>query len=318
MTRSRLAALATAGLAACASLLALGPGATAAVQNSSAQAPAAGARVPVVAVRGTNGALYVHTEGVPGYRKLGGVISTAPSLVPAADGVMYYIAGVPNGNVYARTDTLPWRAMRPTGGANCREPGAAINGATIYVGCRGGNDRLYIATGTVTSGQVPTLGTFRVVGAATDTIASGPAMVFVKGVVTSFVTRAGTGRNVFAATQNGAFTPLPFGCVGRPAIGRAVNLGITWFACTGPDRALYASRHADADPLDSGWQTTKLGGVVLFSPGIAVAAEGTGMGFVEGSDRMVYSHPLALPANGFTRVGGFASEGGVAARQQQG
>lgn len=312
MTRRRIGTLTTAGLAICASLLAFGPGISAAAPRTSAQPLATGAQVALVAVKGTNGALYVHREGVPGYRKLGGVISTAPSLVPAADGVMYYVAGVPTGNVYARTDALPWRAMRPTGGANCREPGTAINGTTIYVGCRGTNDRLYVATGTVTPGQVPTLGTFKVVG--TQLINSGPAMVFIDGALNFLVTTAATGRNVYAATQNGVFTALPYGCVGRPAVGRAVKLHITWFACTAPDRALYAARNTG-----SGWPgATKLGGVVRFSPGVAVAADGTAVGYVEGSDSMVYRHPLALPANGFTPVGGLASEGGVAARQQQG
>lgn len=307
----RTSKLATAGLAACASLLALGPGVSSAASHPAAAAlPAAAAAL--VAVRGTNGALYVHHEGTSGYVNLGGVISTAPSLAPTADGVMYYVAGVPNGNVYARTDTLAWRAMRPTGGPSCSEPGASVLGTTFFVGCRGADGLLHVAYGTVTPGQVPTLGEFQAVG--TQQIAGGPAMAVIDGVVNYFVTAPGSGANVFVTTRNGNFTPLPYGCVGRPAIGLAANLNITWLACTAPNRALYIARNSG-----TGWPgATRLGGVVLFSPGIAVAADGTGTAYVEGSDNGVYSHPLAGPAGGFSLIGGKASAGGVAARRRQG
>lgn len=310
MSRTRVAPSLIGGLAVAASVLALGLGSASGQTGPSgvAAAPAAtSTRVAVVAVRGPNGALYVHREGTIGFVKLGGQISAAPSVV-ATGGVTYYVAGVPGGNIYARTDALPWQPMRPAGTVNCRQPGASVRGTTIVVGCQGTNNGLYMASGPVVPGRVPALGPFTAMGGQ---IVAGPALATIGEVVNFFVTSPKTsGQNVYVSTRPGAFSPLPYACVGRPSIGRSITANLTWLACTGTDQALYAARNTGG-----GWPAPiYLGGRLLGSPGVAVRTDGSGTAFVEGTDKAVYSRPLSA-TGGYALVGGMASADGVTASE---
>jgi len=316
MSRRRVASSAVVCLAAGASLLALGPGsasgatALAGAVPAGAVAPRASTtapRVAVVALRGSNGALYVHREGTSGFVNLGGQISTAPSVV-ATGGVTYYVAGVANGNVYARTDTLPWQAMRPAGTVNCKEPGAAALGTTIVVGCQGTNNQLYRASGPIVPGRVPSLGGFTSMGGQ---ISAGPALATVVGVVNFFVTSPKT--TVYVSTTRGVFNPLPYACMGRPAVGRSGLARVTWLACTGSDKALHAARNTGAGWPGSG----NFGGRVVGSPGVAVQSNGSATAFVEGLNLAVYSRPLTATGT-FAGVGGKASPDGVTAVEVRG
>ena len=114
-------------------------------------APAA--PVDVVALVGTDRRLYVGLAGAKSYRDLGGSSYDAPLLI-AGEQSSWFV-GIGRGDVpYVRGFTRGWARLAPAG-VTCRQPSAAVDGATLTVGCRGGNGHLWTGRTTVSGDALP-------------------------------------------------------------------------------------------------------------------------------------------------------------------
>lgn len=121
----------------------------------------------VVAVVGTNHALWVDHPGRPGWRDLGGWLLGPPSVVSVA-GITYYFAEGRDHEVWVRTDQLWWaRAAATT--SECHQPNAAHIGERLLLICAsdkaytfGGpyGDRLYIGVGVLVASRLPFVPSF--------------------------------------------------------------------------------------------------------------------------------------------------------------
>jgi hypothetical protein len=100
---------------------------------------------PVIAVTGTNQAMYVRRDTEPGWTNLEGKLIAAPAVARTADGVVHYLGIGTNNRIYQRTDTTGWRQLT-TIAYQCAQitAAAAPTGSTIVGGCTAGaNKALY-------------------------------------------------------------------------------------------------------------------------------------------------------------------------------
>ncbi len=100
---------------------------------------------PVVAVTGTNQALYVRRDTDPGWTNLGGQLIAAPAVARTSSGVVHYLGIGTNSRLYQRTDSTDWRPLT-TIAYQCAQitAAAAPTGSTITGGCTAAaNNALY-------------------------------------------------------------------------------------------------------------------------------------------------------------------------------
>jgi hypothetical protein len=119
-----------------------------ALLSSLACAPAASAEVdtsPVVAVTGTNRALYAKHTSAATWTNLGGVLVAAPAVAVVNPQITQYIGIGTNSMLYQRTDTTDWRRLT-TLEYKCTQIAMAvspIDGTTVSGACTAGNGALY-------------------------------------------------------------------------------------------------------------------------------------------------------------------------------
>ena len=99
---------------------------------------------PVIAVTGTNGALYAKHTTEATWRNLGGVLIAAPGVAVVNPDQTQYVGIGSNGYLYQRTDTSDWRRLT-TLGYRCTQVSVVLaeDLFTVYGACTAGNGALY-------------------------------------------------------------------------------------------------------------------------------------------------------------------------------
>lgn len=131
-TRSLLAAI---GLMVAAAAASLGAAPANAVVDSS----------PVVAVTGTNGALYAKHTSAAAWTNLGGYLIAAPGVAVVDVDTTQYVGIGGNGFLYQRTDTTGWRRLT-TADYRCTQVSIVLSswdGASVFGACTASNGALY-------------------------------------------------------------------------------------------------------------------------------------------------------------------------------
>jgi hypothetical protein len=127
-------------------------------------APAADAVPPpggVIAVTGTNQALYAKPLDSPTWSNLGGKLIAAPAVTVVNPETTQYVGIGANSMLYQRTDATGWRRLT-TIDYKCTEVSTILSrfdGSTVYGACTAGNGALYFFEfdGTQTAPTAPTL-----------------------------------------------------------------------------------------------------------------------------------------------------------------
>ncbi len=102
---------------------------------------------PVVAVTGTNGALYVKHTSAPGWTNLGGILIAAPAVAVVDADTTHYVGIGSNRMLYQRTDTTGWRRLTEIA-YGCSEVTIVLgpDRTTVQGACTGPNAALYTFT----------------------------------------------------------------------------------------------------------------------------------------------------------------------------
>jgi hypothetical protein len=130
------------------SILALAGLMLAAAVSALGAAPAAGVAVdssPVLAVTGTNGALYAKHTSQAAFTNLGGYLIAAPGGAAVAPSLTQYVGVGGNGMLFQRTDTTDWRRLT-TLEYKCTQVSLVLSTAdysTVYGACTASNGALY-------------------------------------------------------------------------------------------------------------------------------------------------------------------------------
>lgn len=159
---------------------------------------------PVVAVTGTNGALYAKHTTQASWTNLGGVLIAAPGVAVVNPVLTQYVGVGGNGMLYQRTDTSAWRRLT-TLDYKCTQVSVVLSTQdymTVYGACTASNGALYGFSfdGTVEAPVVASLAkltdNYTVAGQVSVTNGSaGPGYVF-RGA--NFVNTDGSTGNVWA------------------------------------------------------------------------------------------------------------------------
>jgi len=253
---------------------------------------------PVVAVRGTDGGLWVNTGA--GWGTRGGQLLGAPALA-RANGVTYYVVVGTDHGLWVRSDAAGWQPLTPSPVYCTSGPGAYADPASssFTVACRGGDNALWYAQMPLTGG-LPQTGSMTSLGGY---LSSAPAIAMVGGQPTFAVD--GGNSEVFMRTIATPYVATPWWCIGRPALGDAG--GTAYFACHGTDNAMWYATNAG-----SGWSGAQsAGGRLLDGVYLAPVATGAYL-YAEGTDRGVWQTSVSASGGsggGFTNLGGQVGDG---------
>ncbi len=286
-------------------VLALGVTITPLASTADVPAHAATEAGVVVAVEGSNGALWVQDPVGTGWQSLGGKIIAPPAVayVPAPGSttasVPLFIAIGTDGQLYARTLTTGWQAITSD---TCYSGGpAAFYGQSLFVACSIVYHQLWWENTLIFSSdglpQFQGIGT-TVGGVLTAT----PAIASVGYTVTYFVT--GTDGAVYTSAGAG-FSATPWRCIGAPAAaGFMVSDTDSYFACEGTNHALWAATYTG-----TGWsEAASLGGDLIAAPAVALTSSGPEY-FAVGTNHAIW---MRSASSGWSSLGGYAV-GGVGA-----
>jgi kumamolisin len=250
----------------------------------------------VLAVTGGDNALYVQANR-GGYCTYGGYLLGAPAVVSVPNGSVgdsLFIVTGGDHDLWIRSFNSGWQRLDSQPGAYCIDnPAATVIGSTLYVACQGGDRGLYLTSGSVTPGVVPTFGGgFTALG---GNLSAGPAMATVPG--------HGQGPDIMVVNSDrsvsewysSSFHPTGWGCIGHAAL--ATGGGVAYFSCHGLDNAMWWSQNSG-----SVWAgAASLGGYLI--DGTAIAVNGSGPTFfVEGGDQAAWERTIGS---------GWTSDGGV-------
>lgn len=268
--------------------------------------------VSIIAVTGTNHAMYVRRSGAAGFTNLGGYLLDPPAVARTADGTTYYIGVGTHYRLYVRTDRLGWRLLNDQG-LSCRQPGAAGYYQQLHIGCRGLDNRLYVTSVPVRQAQLPPMQWSMT--SAGGVIASGPAVAPVNLDAAEFTVISpvpdAVGNNVWQ--WNSPFldrwSHRDHACTSQPA----ATADGAYYACRGRSGSLQWWRTGDERVFDAGGQIVGTPGIAGHSTGDKVTV------YVQGTDRAVYTTTLTFdfrPGGSFSApwrgIGGQVL-GGVAA-----
>ncbi|GAC1340127.1 MAG: hypothetical protein NVSMB29_08560 [Candidatus Dormibacteria bacterium] len=267
---------------------------------SGAPAPAPPAIVDssLVAVRGTDGGMYVKRSG-QGYVGYGGLLLAAPAVSATSNGNHLYVVLGTDHKLYQRTDTSGFQLAAPDG--YCLDsPGLFVSGGSASIACEGADQHLYVNQGTIDAGGVFHATSWQGFGGI---LASGPSIALVEGQPHYFV--EGSDHRVYERTATTGFVTHGWACFGHQAV--ASYAGQAYFACHGTDGQAWSAVDAGA-----GWSgAMPLGGALVDGPGLAAYSGGATL-YVEGTDQQIYSMLLGTggaPRAGFTGNGGLCTNG---------
>lgn len=226
------------------------------------------------------------------YDGLGGQLLAAPAVtrIAKADAaevaIPLYVGTGTDNQLWARTDTMGWRRLSSSGSFCKGTPGALVFSPsagvqTLIAACRGGDDALYRASGTITTTTIPDLNNWTRLGGK---LGAGPSIGIDQGTPQKLVTYLVPGPDGRVYRNQGAvggFAAMPWICKGHVAF-NTLNT-TSWFGCRGTDDALWA-----AENTADGWGNVfSLGGKLNDGPGVAVTG-GSAVFFVQGTDNVVY------------------------------
>lgn len=258
---------------------------------------AAQAAVPdgvVIAVTGSNKALYVQTAGQANWKNLGGQLATAPAVV-SWNGVTHYVASGTNQVLYHRTGTTGWHRLAP---GYCTHVTAIAAAGQVQVACRGGNAVLYTGTFDATL-QSPTIAKLKagpgrpILGAAAiiNTYPDVPSY-YARGA--TYLTGHGPDGDTYANTYN--YTHR-YGwqehrrdepC--QSDMAKAHEPGVIYEVCQVDDGVIVVDvEYSD----ESGWVRDwyPLAGQISGTPSVVITDYGAEL-FVRGSNGAVYHRPI--------------------------
>ena len=239
---------------------------------------------PQAVAVGVDCALWAHQGTFTGFASLGGVLLGAPAIVPSSPTTdPFYIITGNDRDLYIRSASLGWQRLTAGGTVICVDnPAAVVVSGVLWVACKGIDQALWVASGTVPGSGVPQVGSgsWHSLG---GTLVNGPAVATVGGALTFFVVSAD--GFVYTRTASTGYAQRPWLCIGHPA---AATFGTdTHFACQGGDRALWYMSNAGG-----GWSgETSLGGVLIGGAGVAAGPSGPTF-YVEGQDTAVWERTL--------------------------
>ncbi|GAC1340117.1 MAG: hypothetical protein NVSMB29_08540 [Candidatus Dormibacteria bacterium] len=247
----------------------------------------------LVAVRGTDGAMWVQRSGA-GYAPYGGRLLAAPAVSARSNGDHLYVVLGTDHRLYQRTDAIDFQLAAPDG--YCLDsPGVYRSRGSATVACEGGDHQLWVNDGSVDANGIFHATAWRSLGGI---LASGPSIALVQGQPHYFV--EGSDHLVYDRTADTGFVTTGWACLGHQAV--VGYVGRAYFACHGTDGQAWSAVNNGAR-----WSPTlPLGGALVDGTGLAPYAGGATL-YVEGTDQQIYS--MLLDAWGVPR-GGFAGRGG--------
>ncbi|MFN2463372.1 MAG: S8 family serine peptidase [Candidatus Dormibacteria bacterium] len=248
----------------------------------------------LVAVRGTDGAMWVKRSG-QGYVGYGGGLLAAPAVSALGNGNHLYVVVGTDHRLYQRTDFATYQPAAANG--YCLDsPGLYVAGASAAIACEGGDHQLWVNYGSVDGSGMFHATSWQGYGGI---LASGPTLAQVQNELHFFV--EGSDHRVWDRTSGSNFVSHGWACFGHQSV--ASSSGVSYFACHGTDGQAWSAVN-----YGGGWSGARpLGGALVDGTGMAAYAGGATL-YVEGTDRQVYS--LLLDTAGGPRSGGFAANGG--------
>ncbi len=270
-----------------------------------------------VGVEGSDGGLWVQAPQLgSGWHSLGGQISAPPAIAAIVGGPAstlqqpYFIATGTTGKLYIRSLTAGWQLIGPATMTCIGGPAALVTGVlpqqpfTLTVACRGADNALW-----VNSAPLPASGLPQFTSPWTNLggiLSAGPAIATTPITVTFFV-RGVTGA-IYTRTMATGYSLTPWSCSSQPAAATVLPgaSGTAYFACQGPDHALWESEDAGG----AGWTPlVSMGGSLIGGPAIAAPTTAPLQLLAEGTTHALWTR---TSSTGWVPFGGTAV-GGVGA-----
>jgi hypothetical protein len=225
--------------------------------------------------------------GSPGaFAPLGGRLAAAPAIgvvraeEPNGPGVPVYVATGTDNQLWVRRPDTDWRPLSHAPTHCIGNPAAIVyNGPAhvLRVGCRGSDNRLWHAIGSISAGATPFLDSWQSAGGV---LTEGPAVSFATGGLQYLV--IGVGGRAYFTTGDGGFAPTPWTCKGHPALN--AGPGGSWFGCHGTDDALWVSEFDGQQ-----WRPPlSMSGRLVDGVGLATEGGPKARFFVQGTDAQVW------------------------------
>jgi hypothetical protein len=267
----------------------------------------------VVAVQGTDNGVWIKANlplnpnyanvNPDAWTSLGGQVIGPPAVVDVG-GEPYYIAVGTDNALWVRTLETNWNSFAPS---FCYDsPGAVYDRATttLYVGCRGGDDSLWVASTPLTPGQIsfPSV-TWTDYGGV---LGAGPAVGLSSDSSPEYLAEAPNGQVWYhAASVDSGWVGTNANCVDTHL---AADYDVALFesigACRGVDGQAWWGSAFFPTPFN-----TPEGGALIGGPGIAVNSSSFPVSsppylFAEGTDGAVWVHEAKTPTYEWFSMGG--------------
>lgn len=320
---SRLCRRTTLGLFTVGVAVGLAAGATASAAAEKPRQPVVPATPPtaafgipqtVIAVAGSNGALYVKRSSEASFRGLGGALSDAPAVAYSSfTRRTYYVVKGINNALYVRTDTTAFTPIVPS---SCKfSPAVGIFGSRFVVACIGPNGALYAGSATLMTASNPRVSTLLYQGGVA---AQGPA-IFFAGNTPHFsivdTEEPAFNFNVLSRSADepaGVYHDNALSCNAAPdTVGDPASFTNHFFGCRNGYPLVFGGTSESLYLAWNGGEETA--GSILGRVGIAAAGDGSAaLCYVIGSNGRVYSKRVitgARTADPFVLVGGQARPG---------
>ncbi len=247
----------------------------------------------VLAVTGTNRALYVRDGGETRWTNLGGQLLSAPA-VASWGGVTHYVATGTNQVLYHRTDTTAWHRLAP---AFCTDVSATAADGVVYLSCRGANAALYTAQFDA-SQQQPAVRALTKRGG----VIQGAAPVVMTNIGPVYHVRGGSyiegggEYNTYTWDAVEGFLRYYTWCDGTPAA--ASSPTHVFFACQQAGGVIAAEALHPVDPSDPGgdyeWTFYDVPGQGVNTPALAMTGDDTAELFVQSPNGALYHRGLGV------------------------
>jgi hypothetical protein len=271
----------------------------------------------VVAVQGTDNAVWIEANlpsnsnynsvNPDAWTSLGGQVLGPPAVVDVG-GEPYYIAVGTDNALWVRTLETTWNRFAPS---FCYDsPGAVYDSSTgiLYVGCRGGDDGLWVASTPLSPGQISfPFVTWTNYGGV---LGAGPAVGLSSGSP-EYLAEAPNGQVWYhAASVDSGWVATNSNCVDTHlAADFNAGLGFSDGACRGADGQAWYGQALFPAPFDSAQ-----GGALVGGPGIATDSSDSSAPylFAEGTDGAVWVHQVGTPTYDWSFMGGQVLNGAEA------
>jgi hypothetical protein len=290
-----------------------------------------------VGVAGSDGSLWAHGSGQPGFTFLGGTLLAAPAVVSvptagSSPGSPIYIATGTDNALYVRSLTSGWRRLS-TGVTYCIDNPAGVvanlfAGPLLTVACQGRDHALWLAQAPIRAGSLPVMGDFRSAGGV---LVTGPAVAWMTGFGQPMLFANGTDGHVWTrALGNPPMDWAPMttvsgqrlSCLGHPAaaavwVPNSGPRGGTMpavFACHGTDGRVWLS---EWNRFGQGWSDAfTIGGQAVNGVGVAVNPDSATV-YAQGTDSGIWHNTVLNDpphaSSGWSTLGGSATGGTGAA-----